>query len=136
MANWRKGEKSEELDPLDEEPSTEELHADIDKCVLEANEFVKRFKDLAEQLALPPDDSSFQVVTRAEALLREHSEIAQRLASRIMERSLPEKKKAQVREALNSATRQIRRASLLLQVQIFRLDKMVDKLAPSPPSRP
>jgi hypothetical protein len=42
------------------------------------------------------------------------------------ETSLWEPKQAEIREALASATRQIRRASLLLQVQIFRLDRMVD----------
>lgn len=124
----RKGEE-EEGGPLNEEPSTEDLYAEIDKCALEGNEFVKRFKDLAAQLALPPDDSSFQVLTEAEALLLEHSEIARRFASRMRESSLSELKKAEIREALASATRQIRRASLLLQVQIFRLDRMVDRPA-------
>jgi hypothetical protein len=125
MKSGPKGDE-EEGGPLDGGPSTEDLFAEIDKCVSEGNEFVKRFKDLAAQLALPPDDSSFQVLAEAEALLLEHTEIARRFASRMKETSLWEPKQAEIREALASATRQIRRASLLLQVQIFRLDRMVD----------
>jgi hypothetical protein len=127
MTSGRKGDEVAEGGPLRQDPSTEDLYAEIDKCVREGNEFVKRFKDLAAQLALPPDDSSFQILTEAETLLLEHSEIARRFASRMKENSLSELKKAEIRDALAAATRQIRRASLLLQVQIFRLDKMVDR---------
>jgi hypothetical protein len=126
MNSGSKGDEEQE-GPGDEGPSIEDLFAEIDRCVLEGNEFVKRFKELAAQLALPPDDSSFQVLAEAEALLNEHSEIARRFASRMKESSLWQPKQAEIREALGSATRQIRRASLLLQVQVFRLDKMVDR---------
>jgi hypothetical protein len=66
MKSGPKGDE-EEGGPLDGGPSTEDLFAEIDKCVSEGNEFVKRFKDLAAQLALPPDDSSFQVLAEARA---------------------------------------------------------------------
>jgi len=131
-----KGDEDEEGGPLNEDSSTEDLFAEIDKCVLEGNEFIKRFKDLAAQLALPPDDSSFQALAEAEALLLEHSEIARRFASRMRESSLWEPKQAEIREALASATRQIRRASLLLQVQIFRLDRMMDRQLLARPDKP
>lgn len=133
MTSGRKDDENEEGGPW--EPSTEDLYAEIDKVVREANEFVNRFKDLAAQLALPPDDSSFHVLSEAEALLLEHSQIARRFAGRIEERWLSEAKKAEIREALSAATRQIRRASLLLQVQIFRLDRMMDKALQAPPDR-
>jgi hypothetical protein len=126
MNSGSKGDE-EKGGPLNDGPSTEDLFAEIDKCVLEGNEFVKRFKELAAQLALPPDDSSFQVLAEAESLLLEHSEIARRFANRMRESSLWEPKQAEIREALTAATRQIRRASLLLQVQIFRLDRMMDR---------
>ncbi len=135
MTSGRKGDE-EESGPVNEEPSTEDLFAEIDKCVREGNEFVKRFKDLAAQLALPPNDNSFQVLNEAEALLLEHSEIARRFTSRMRESSLWEPKQAEIRETLAQATRQIRRASLLLQAQIFRLDRMMDGQLLAPPDKP
>ena len=135
MNSGPKGDE-EEGSPLNDGPSTDELFAEIDKCVREGNEFVKRFKELAAQLALPPDDSSFQVLAEAEALLLEHSEIARRFATRMRESSLWQPKQAEIREALAAATRQIRRASLLLQVQIFRLDRMVDRQPLARPGKP
>ncbi len=130
------GRKGDEEGSGPEESSTEDLFAEIDKCVREGNEFVKRFKELAAQLALPPDDSSFQALNEAEALLMEHSEIARRFGSRMRESSLWEPKQAEIRETLAKATRQIRRASLLLQVQIFRLDRMMDSQLLPPPDKP
>jgi hypothetical protein len=122
------GSEDGEVNPLQQGASVEELSSEIDRCVSEAKVFVDRFKELADQVQLPRNDSSFQVLAEAEALLLEHSRIARSFAAQIQHSEVPEQNQAAVRAALAEATRQIRRASLLLQVQVFRLDRMLDKM--------
>jgi len=122
------GPEDKDESPSSEGASVEELSSEIDRCVAEATEFVKRFKEMADQLQLPRDDSSFQALAEAEALLLEHSRIARSFAAQLQQRQVPGQSASQVRTALAKATRQIRRASLLLQVQVFRLDRMLDKM--------
>ena len=128
MPTNQSGLEDDAVSPLNEGASIEGLSSEIDRCVAEAKEFVQRFKELAEQVQLPRDDTSFQVLGEAEALLVEHSKIARAFATQIQQREVPEENEAEVRASLAQATRQIRRASLLLQVQVFRLDRMLDKM--------
>ncbi len=67
---------------LDETVSLDHLSAELDKSVLDAEEFICRFKDLAARLALADTDDSFQPLKETESLIFSYRDIARRVARR------------------------------------------------------
>lgn len=107
----------------DETLSLDDLSAELDKCVLEAQKFIGRFKDLAARLDLPDADDSRQTLEATESLIFSYRDIARRVAQDVKEAS-PEGE-AVLLALIVWATRQIRRATLMLKQQVFRLENIL-----------
>ena len=107
--------------------SLEVLSAEMDKSVLEAEEFIWRFKELVAKLDLPDTHDSLQALEATESLILSYRDIARRVAQDVREGAISPEEESVLLGLIAWATRQIRRAALMLQRQIFRLDDMMGK---------
>ncbi len=107
---------------LDETVSLDHLSAELDKSVLDAEEFICRFKDLAARLALADTDDSFQPLKETESLIFSYRDIARRVAYHVRKGSISPEEESALLGLIAWAGRQIRRATLMLRRQFFRLD--------------
>jgi hypothetical protein len=107
--------------------SLEDLSAELDRSVLDAEEFIRRFKDLAARLDAPDTDQTLRTVEATESLISSYRDIARRVAQDVKKGSMSPEEQSALLGLIAWATRQIRRATLVLKRQISRLEDMLGK---------
>jgi hypothetical protein len=95
---------------------------ELEKTAFRVEQFVSEFMRLAEEFGLPKTNPSFKVFKETERLLLHYLRIARDLAAQL---KLPQVSddETSLKAMFELAAQKVRRAALLIQIQVFRLDE-------------
>lgn len=95
---------------------------ELESAGAHARDCIARIQQIADAEERAPDDFAYHVIERAKRLVNLELEIGRRSALRILQNHDSEEQANVATRELSESTNQLRRMTLYVQSQIFRLD--------------